>query len=132
MTESNCWGPRPASVLSEACFVLTNGVVDHKVIARSKTLSQNGCVGARFFREVGARVATNVFVRDLDLLVPNVHDGRCLEVVAEVKACHCSLVVDHSGQSIERRRVTPSQRCPQRRCGSPGPRVGGVRARARF
>ena len=39
-------------------------------------------VGARIFREAGARVATNVLVRDLDLLVPNVHDGRRLEIVA--------------------------------------------------
>ena len=39
--------------------------------------------GARIFREAGARVATNVLVRDLDLLVPNVHDGRRLEIVAE-------------------------------------------------
>ena len=38
-------------------------------------------VGARIFREAGARVATNVL--DLDLLVPNVHDGRRLEIVAE-------------------------------------------------
>ena len=40
-------------------------------------------VGARIFREAGARVATNVLVRDLDLLVPNVYDGRRLEIVAE-------------------------------------------------
>ena len=40
-------------------------------------------VGAQIFREAGARVATNVLVRDLDLLVPNVHDGRRLEIVAE-------------------------------------------------
>ena len=42
-------------------------------------------MGARIFREAGARVATSVLVlaRDLDLLVPNVHDGRRLEIVAE-------------------------------------------------
>ena len=40
-------------------------------------------VGARIFREAGAQVATNVLVRDLDLLVPNVHDGRRLEIVVE-------------------------------------------------
>ena len=40
-------------------------------------------VGARICREAGARVSTNVFVRDLDLLAPNVHDARRLEIVAE-------------------------------------------------
>ena len=37
-------------------------------------------VGARICREAGARVSTNVFVRDLDLLAPN---ARRLEIVAE-------------------------------------------------
>ena len=40
-------------------------------------------VGARICREAGARVSTNVFVRDLDLLAPNMHDARRLETVAE-------------------------------------------------
>ena len=40
-------------------------------------------VGARICREAGARVSTNVFVRDLDLAVPNVHDARRLEIIAE-------------------------------------------------
>ena len=34
-------------------------------------------------REAGARVSTNVMVRDLDLLAPQAFDGRRLEVVAE-------------------------------------------------
>ena len=95
-------------------------------------------VGARIFREGGARVATNVLVRDLDLLVPNVHDGRRLEIVAEGLPLFggVQLVVDTTLVSpIERRRVTPSQRCCERRCRSPGcqapqgahiPRVGGA------
>ena len=36
-----------------------------------------------FSEKAGARVAANVLVRDLDLLVPNVHDGRRLEIVAK-------------------------------------------------
>ena len=39
--------------------------------------------GARICREAGARVSTNVFVRDLDLPATNVHDARRLEIVAE-------------------------------------------------
>ena len=40
---------------------------------------------ARVCREGGARVTTNMFVRDLDLDVPNAaRDGRRLEVVADV------------------------------------------------
>ena len=42
---------------------------------------------ARIFREAGARVATNVLVRDL--LVPNVHDGGAWRLW--LKACHCSM-----------------------------------------
>ena len=38
---------------------------------------------ARICREAGARVRTNVFVRDLDLGVVGVLDGRRLEVVAD-------------------------------------------------
>ena len=38
---------------------------------------------ARICREVGARVSTNVYVRDLDLPAPNVHDARRLEIIAE-------------------------------------------------
>ena len=34
-------------------------------------------------REAGARVSTNVYVRDLDLPAPNVHDARRLEIIAE-------------------------------------------------
>ena len=38
---------------------------------------------ARICREGGARVSTNVMVRDLDLLGTSVTDGRRLEVVAD-------------------------------------------------
>ena len=42
-----------------------------------------GEAGARICREAGARVFTNVYVRDLDLLAPSVHDARRLEIIAE-------------------------------------------------
>ena len=38
---------------------------------------------ARVCREAGARVMTNIFVRDLDLGVPEARGGRRLEVVAD-------------------------------------------------
>ena len=40
-------------------------------------------MAARICREGGARVATNVMIRDLDLLAPGIHDERRLEIVAE-------------------------------------------------
>ena len=40
-------------------------------------------VVARVCREAGGRVATNVMLRDLDMALPNVADGRRLEVVAD-------------------------------------------------
>ena len=53
-------------------------------------------VGARICREAGALVSTNVFVRDLDLLAPNVQDARRLEIVAEGLPLHggAQLAVD--------------------------------------
>ena len=46
--------------------------------------------------EAGARVSTKVFVRDLDLLAPNVQDARRSEIVAEGLPLHggAQLVVD--------------------------------------
>ena len=38
---------------------------------------------AKICREAGGRVATNLFVRDLDVNVPNLIDNRQLEVVAD-------------------------------------------------
>ena len=53
-------------------------------------------VGARICRGAGARVWTNVFVRDLNILAPNVHDARRLEIVAEGLPLHggAQLAVD--------------------------------------
>ena len=51
------------------------------LLARRGFAMQNAV--ARVCRETGARVSTNVMVRDLDLLAPQALDGRRLEVVAE-------------------------------------------------
>ena len=55
--------------------------------ARSGILSRQGfaleSAAARVCREAGARVATNVMVRDMDLNAPNARDVRRLEVVAD-------------------------------------------------
>ena len=40
-------------------------------------------IGARICSEGGARVFTNVHARDLDILVPEMHDGRRIELIAE-------------------------------------------------
>ena len=43
---------------------------------------------ARICREAGGRVATNVMVRDLDLALPHVVDGRRLQVVVDGLPLH--------------------------------------------
>ena len=55
--------------------------------SRAEVLGRRGfsveSVAARICREGGARLATNLFVRDMDLRPPNVIDSRRLEVVAD-------------------------------------------------
>ena len=46
--------------------------------------------GAASCREAGARVGTNVMVRDMDLLPQTPLDTRRLEVVADGLPCHSS------------------------------------------
>ena len=64
---------------------------------------------ARVCREAGARVSTNVFVRDLDPVVG--HDGLRLEVVA----CHFSVVPK---MAIDTTLVSPirADGLPRRQC----------------
>ena len=54
------------------------------------------CAAAQVCREAGARVSTNVPVRDLDLVAHNNLDGRRLEVIADgLTLCHgAQLAVD--------------------------------------
>ena len=49
-------------------------------------------VAARICREAGGRVTTNVMVRDMDLVRPDVHDTRRLEVVVDGLSSLCVAV----------------------------------------
>ena len=80
--------PLPPVSRSCRCDRLLDSFGHHRAAcSRAGVLGRQGfaveSVGSRIFREAGARVATNVLLRDLDLLLPNVHDGRRLEIVAE-------------------------------------------------
>ena len=68
---------RPIATLANFDF----GQFDSEVeLARGAALES---AGARVCREAGARVSTNVFVRDLDIATFNTIDSRRLEVVAD-------------------------------------------------
>ena len=83
----------------------------------SGVLGRRGCAlesaAARICREAGARVSTNIFVRDLDLAPLGGVDGRRLEVVAE------GLPVFHGAQlAIDTTLVSPlcTDGVPHRQC----------------
>ena len=68
---------------------------------------------ARICREAGARVGTNIMVRDMDLLPQDHQDGRRLEVVAD------GLPLFHGAQlAIDTTLVSPLSRdgLPHLRC----------------
>ena len=63
------------------------------------------CAAAQVCREAGARVATNVLVRDMDLAAFNALDSRRLEVVAD------GLTLWHGAQlAIDTTLVSPLRR----------------------
>ena len=66
---------------------------------------------ARVCREAGARVTTNVMVRDLDLAVMNVQDARRLEVIADGSHLHggAQLEVETTIVSAALRRHSPAR-----------------------
>ena len=68
---------------------------------------------AQVCREAGARVSTNVLVRDLDLLPLQHADARRLEVVADgLPLCHgAQIAVDTTLVYPLRRNSTPHSRC---------------------
>ena len=68
---------------------------------------------ARVCREAGARVGTNILVRDLDLVPQGRQDGRRLEVVAEgLPLFHgAQLAIDTTLVSPVRRDGLPRARC---------------------
>ena len=80
--------PLPLSKRSCRCGRLLDAFGHHRAVcSRSGVLGRRGfsleSAVARVCREAGARVATNLVVRDVDLDVPNAHDNRRLEVVAD-------------------------------------------------
>ena len=101
-------------------------------------------VGARICREARARVSTNVFVRDMDLLAPNVQDARRLEIVAEglplhggaqlavdttlVSAHHCDGTARHGAAHIDGAALVVARRRKERAY----PELVGPRSRAKL
>ena len=80
--------PLPLTKRLCSCDRLLDFRGHHRItFARPGILSRRGfaleSAAARVCRETGARVATNVIVRDMDLNVPNARDERRLEVVAD-------------------------------------------------
>ena len=81
------WLPLPLTSRTCRCGRLLDVYGHHRAAcSRAGVLGGRGfsveSAAARVCREAGARVSTNVFVRDLDLPVLG-HDGRRLEVVAD-------------------------------------------------
>ena len=80
--------PLPLTVRSCRCGRPLDIYGHHRAAcARAGVLGRRGfaleSVVARICREAGGRVSTNVFVRDLDLHLPNAADGRRLEVAVD-------------------------------------------------
>ena len=81
--------PLPLTTSTCRCGLPLDSLGHHRAAcARAGVLGKRGgaleCVAARICREGGGRVATNVLLRDLDLLLPEAPvDGRRLEVVVD-------------------------------------------------
>ena len=78
----------PPSALRCRCRRLLDPSGDHRAAcANAGILAKRGfpveSAAARVCREAGARVRTNVMVRDLNLAMPRPEDGRRIEVVAD-------------------------------------------------
>ena len=94
----NCSGsssvfPLPFSRRNCRCGRPLDAIGHHRAAcSRAGILGRRGfapeSAAARIRREAGARVTTNVFVRDLDMGVPSALDGRRLEVVADGLPLH--------------------------------------------
>ena len=111
------WLPLPPSSRSCRCGRLLD-VLGHRAgCAEAGVLGRRGFVlesaAARVCREAGARVTTNVMIRDLDLLPMNHVDARRLEVVADgLPLFHgAQVAVDTTLVSPLRRDGTPHVRC---------------------
>ena len=80
--------PLPLSVHTCRCGRLLDSLGHHRAAcARAGVLGRRGfaieSAATRLCREGGARVATNVMLRDLDLPVPVARGGRRLEIIAD-------------------------------------------------
>ena len=104
--------------------------------ARAGVLARRGfaleSAAARVCREAGARVTTNVMVRDLDLEAMNVQDGCRLEVVADglplhggaqlvidtaiVSALHCGGTPHIGAANVDGLRLAAARRRKERTC----------------
>ena len=88
--------PLPPTVRSCRCGRLLDSFGHHRAAcARAGVLGKRGyaleSVVARICREAGGRVATNVLVRELDLVGVPVADGRRLEVVVDGLPLHAGV-----------------------------------------
>ena len=80
--------PLPLSERSCRCGRPLDSSGHHRAAcAQAGALGRRGfaveSAAARICREAGGRVRVNVFVRDMDLIIPNANDGRRLEVVVD-------------------------------------------------
>ena len=80
--------PLPLSERSCGCGRPLDSSGHHRAAcAQAGVLGRRGfaveSAAARICREAGGRVRVNVFVRDMDLIMPNANDGRRLEVVVD-------------------------------------------------
>ena len=93
--------PLPLNVRACRCGRLLDVLGHHRAAcSRVGELGKRGFAAegavAQICREGGARVSTNVMLRDLDISPPHSSDGRRLEVVAEGLClfCGCQLALD--------------------------------------
>ena len=99
--------------------VLSTALATTAQVVRGQVLGRRGfaleSATARVCREAGARVSTNIFLRDLDLLGIPATDQRRIEVIAEgLPAFHgAQLAIDTTLVSPVRADGAPHQRCSE-------------------
>ena len=107
-------------LLRRLCLALAG--VSTALAITAQVARGRGCLGdvvllesaaARVCREAGARVSTNVFLRDLDVMAVSALDARRIEVIAAgLPAFHgTQLAIDTTLISLLRADVEPHRRC---------------------
>ena len=94
LSSRTCWCGRPLDVLGHH-----RAACSRAGVLGSREFSLESAA-ARVCREAGARVSTNLFVRDSDLPIAN-HDARRLEVVADGLPLFAQLAIDTTLVSSE-------------------------------